>query len=140
MLFNIKLSWRSSKFQAICKKNSDNGLWPGRNKNTVKVCITGGKDSLNSKTKPPESQTGHWYFGELVNPLYIHKPRTCEWTIWLSEQPSWISCKDPTLQSRGILATDPTWLFWQPVWPKTCSWFYLMLYFNYSILGVYTLL
>ncbi len=40
----------------------------------------------------------------------------------------------------GILATDPTRLFWQPDWPQTCSLFYLMLYFKYSILGVYTLL
>ncbi len=43
-------------------------------------------------------------------------------------------------RSSRILATDPTRLFWQPDWPQTCSWFYLMLYFNYSILGGYTLL
>ncbi len=43
-------------------------------------------------------------------------------------------------RSSGILATDPTRLFWQPDWPQTCSWFDLTLYFNYSILGVYTLL
>ncbi len=32
------------------------------------------------------------------------KPRTCVWSIWLSELPSWISCKDP---ARPKFEWDP---------------------------------
>ncbi len=49
-------------------------------------------------------------------------------------------CQNCRIGSVARISTDPTRLFWQPDWPQTCSWFYLMLYFNYSILSVYTLL